>query len=93
MVGNRNQRPGDMPMVRRGEGAVNARKIALRDDVAEDPVIHGTRSTHKDGAWTTCGYFLRFESRSSATGFEYGWKGILVDLPATCLWCVSGGLP
>lgn len=68
---------------------MGVRKIVLRDYIAEDPVIHETRLVHPDGAWTMCGYYFSIRAHGPITGYTYGWKGILVNLPTTCLWCAT----
>lgn len=70
---------------------MGVRKIVLPDHIAEDPVIHETRLVRLDGAWTMCGNYFGIRAHGSTTGYAYGWKGVLVNLPTTCLWCVAKG--
>lgn len=64
------------------------RQMALRADVEIDPLVHDVEEKGNYEQWTRCGHFFPVSLHGIGV-LQLAWRGVHVDLPATCLECLG----
>lgn len=53
-----------------------------------DPLVHDAEDASSDGS-TRCGLYYPTSLQESRGDPRQRWRGVLVEEPTTCLWCLG----